>query len=136
MTNGRGSANPAIGLSDALALVFDAITVAEQGLLRNPSVEEERELNEQLNDLQLKRATIRAQIDALIAGTRTIAGPTAEQVAEISRLTGQVEALTSAATTASAAVAFTSRVLEVATNVIGGQAMLGGSHGGGGGSNA
>lgn len=136
MTNGRGNDDPAIGLSDALALVFSAITVAEQGLLRNPSVEEGRELNEQLNDLQLKRATIRAQLDALIAGTMTITGPTAAQVAEISRLAGQVEALTTAATTASAAVAFTSKVLAVATEVVAGQARMGGPHGGGGGSNA
>ncbi len=120
MTNGESSDDPALGLGDALALVFGAIRVAKRGLLCNPSVEEGRVLNERLNDLQLKCATIQAQLDAVIADTVTVAGPTAAQVAEISRLTGQVEALTTAATTASAAVAFTSRVLTVATEVIAG----------------
>jgi hypothetical protein len=44
--------------------------------------------------------------------------------------------LTATATTASAAVAFTSKVLTVATEVVAGQARRGGPHGGGGPSNA
>jgi hypothetical protein len=126
MSNGQGRANPGIGLSDALALIFSAITIAEQGLLRNPSVEQERELNEQILALELRRATLRAQLDALINGNATIAGPTAAQVAEISRLTGQVDTLTGAALTASSAVALSSKVLAVATDVAGRPAPLSG----------
>lgn len=118
MSNGEDNNDPAVVLGEVLSLVFSAIEIAEKGLLCNPSVEEGRKLNEQLNDLQQKRAILQAKIDALIAGSVRIAEPTAEQVAEISRLTGQVEALTSRALTASAAVAFSSRVLTVATEAL------------------
>jgi len=111
------SKSPLITLGNALALVFDAIAVAQKGLLKNPTKEEGRELNERLVDLELKRAQIRAKLDALIAGSRRVSGPTADQVKEISTLTGQVEALKNESITASGAVALTARVLDVATRV-------------------
>jgi hypothetical protein len=49
--------------------VFDAIALAEKGLLANPSVVEERKLNDTLNDLELKRAAIQAKLDAQINRT-------------------------------------------------------------------
>jgi hypothetical protein len=98
---------PIVALEEAISLVLDAITLAEKGLEMNPSLEEERALNETLNNLDLKRAAIRAKLDALIAKTRQVSGPTQEQVARISVLAAQVGAQTNASVTASAAVGLT-----------------------------
>jgi hypothetical protein len=111
------SQNPFVALGDALTLVLRAIGAAQKGLEKNPSKEEERELNETLLELELRRAEIRAKLDALIAATRQVVFPTAAQVKEISKLTAEVEALTNASITASAAVAVTSRVLSLASEI-------------------
>ena len=103
MTNGVSSSDPVICLANALDLVFSAIAVAERGRRSNPSVEEDRVLNEQLNDLRLKQ---------------TLRGPSAALVNQISMLSGQVEFLTRGATSASAAVAFGSKVLTAATEAM------------------
>ena len=110
--------DPVIALGKALSLVGKAIAAAEKGLLSNPSTEEQRDLNATITELKSKKTAIRAQIDALNAGSSTIAGPTPAQVAEISRLTGEVERLTNQAIAASAAVKLTSRVLSLATEVV------------------
>lgn len=112
--------SPLVALREALDLVFAAIALAEKGLEMNPSTDEERVLHDTLNDLELRRAALQAKIDALIAQTRTIPGPTAKQVAEISQLTRDVEAVTDASLTASRAVALTSRTLALATDVAAG----------------
>lgn len=109
--------SPLVELGKALHLVFVAIALAEKGLEKNPSPDEERALNATLNDLERQRAEIQAKIDALIAQTRKLPGPTAKQVAEISRLTVEVEAVTDASLTASRAVALTARALALATEV-------------------
>jgi len=119
MTNGESTSDPVICLANALDLVFSAIAVAERGRRSNPSVEEDRVLNEQLNDLRLKRTRIQAQLDAIAAGTLTLPGPSPKLMEEISRLTGQVEALSKRATRASDAVAVTSKVLTAATEAMG-----------------
>ena len=112
-----GPKTPIGALGEALSLVFKAIALAEKGLAKNPSTEEERELNETLNELELQRAEIQAKMDALIANTREVAGPTPAQVARISALTAEVGAQTNASVTASGAVALSSRVLALATDV-------------------
>jgi hypothetical protein len=127
VSNGQSN-DPVICLGNALDLVFSAIAVAERGRRSNPSVEEDRILNERLNDLRLKQATIEAQLDSIAAGTLVLPGPSPALVAQISFLTGQVEDLTRGATSASAAVAFTGRVLTVATDAIGSHGPGGGSH--------
>jgi hypothetical protein len=111
---------PIVALEEALSLVFGAIALAQKGLENNPSKEEERTLNDTLNDLNLRRATIEAKLDALIAKTAPLAGPTPAQVAQVAALTGEVEQLTNAAVTASAAVKLTARVLTLATEVASG----------------
>ncbi len=111
------SKNPLVTMGNALSLVFGAIGVAQKGLLKNPSKEEERDLNETVAKLEMKRAEIRAKLDAVIAGNRQVTGPTIEQVKEISSLTGQVEALTNESITASGAVALTAKILDLATQV-------------------
>ena len=111
------SPNKIIALSDALSLTIDAIAITEKGLLRNPSVEDERSLNRNLAELEAKRATIKAMLNALIANTREIEGPTNEQVEEMSRLTNEVDSLTNAALTASGAVGLSTRILSLATKV-------------------
>ncbi len=113
----NGSPNPLVTLGNMLSLTFDAIAIAQKGLLRNPSKEEERKLNRTLAKLELERTDIRAQLDALIAGEQNIVGPTLDQVQEISRLTAEVDALTNASLTASGAVALASRILALATEV-------------------
>jgi hypothetical protein len=117
MAPDNGSQNPLVTLGNALSMVFGAIAIAQKGLLKNPSPEEERKLNRTLAKLELERATISAKLDALIAGNQDIAGPTPGQVQEISSLTAQVEVLTNANLTASGAVALTSRILTLATDI-------------------
>jgi hypothetical protein len=109
--------SPILAFIDAIHLVFEAIALAEKGLEMNPTKEEERALNETLVKLEVKRAELEAMRDALISQSRRLPGPTAPQVAEVSRLTGEVEALTNASITASRAVALTSRALAVATEI-------------------
>ena len=111
---------PIGALGELLSLVIDAIALAEKGLEKNPSKEDERQLNETLNDLEIKRGEIQAKLNAMIAQTRQVADPTQAQVAQISQLTAQVGAQTNASVTASAAVALTSRVLALATEVAAG----------------
>jgi hypothetical protein len=108
---------PIGALGEALFLVFDAIALAQKGLVKNPSKEEERDLNETLNKLELRRAEIQAKMNALIDGTRVAPGPTRAQVARISALTAEVGRRTNASVTASSAVALSSRVLALATEV-------------------
>jgi hypothetical protein len=120
MTNGADASAPSIALGRALALVFRALAVAEDALLLNPSREQERALNETLLELEAKRAMLRARLNALANDPRALPGPTAAQVTEVSLLAGQVEALTTANLTASSALAFTSKVLVVATQIAGG----------------
>jgi hypothetical protein len=109
--------NPFVALGDALFLVFRAIGTAQKGLEKNPTKEQERDLNETLVELERKRAEIRAKLNALIASTRQVVCPTVGQVNEISKLTAEVAALTNASITASAAVAVTSKVLGLATEI-------------------
>ena len=109
--------NPLITLGDALSLVFDAIALAQKGLLKNPSKEQERKLNRTLARLELERADIHAQILALIAKKGAVPRPTTAQVKEISDLTAEVDALTNASITASGAVALTSKILGLATEI-------------------
>lgn len=111
------SANPLVTLGNMLSLVYDGIATAQKGLLRNPSPEEERKLNRTLARLELERAEIRAKLDALIAGAQNIAGPTPNQVQEMSRLTAEVEGLTNASLTVSGAIALTSKILDLAGKV-------------------
>jgi hypothetical protein len=117
MAENRDSENPFVALGNALSLVFRAIGTARKGLEKNPTKEDERELNETLVDLERKRTEIRAKLNALIAGERQVVTPTAAQVKEISNLTAQVEALTNASITASAAVALTAKILSLATDI-------------------
>ncbi len=117
MAPDNSSQNPLVNLGNALFLVLDTIAIANKGLLKNPSKEDERKLNRTLAKLELERADIRAKLDAIIAGESDIVGPTSGQVQEISSLTAEVEAVTNANLTASAAVALSSRVLTLATEV-------------------
>lgn len=113
----KDNENPFVALGNALSLVLRGIGTAQKGLEKNPTKEEERELNETLVQLERKRAEIRAKLDAMIAATRQVVSPTAAQVQEISNLTAEVEALTNASVTASAAVALTSKILTLATEI-------------------
>ena len=123
MTNGEN--DPALALGDALDLVFDAIAAAERALRSNPSVEEGRVLNEQLNNLRLRQASIEAQLTAIAAGTLRLPPPSQQLVDRISRLAGEVDALRQGAARASSAVAFGSRVLTVAAEAAGAQSGIG-----------
>lgn len=113
----HAAVNPYDSLSDALSLVFDALAVAQKGLLKNPSREEKRKLLRRIGRLEGERAEIAAKMDALEAGATDVVGPTKNQVDEIAALTGEVEAMTRANLTASAALALTSRIMTLATEV-------------------
>ena len=97
--------------------MFDAIALAQKGLLKNPSTEQERQLNRILAKLELERADIQAKITALIGKAKGVNGPNEDQVLEVSNLTAQVDVLTNANITASGAIALTSNILGVATEI-------------------
>lgn len=112
---------PEIAYENALALVFDSISLARKGLRLNPSKEEERKLNKTLLRLEVERADLEAMLDALADDDPVgVAPPTQAQVDEIAALTGEVEGLTRANLTAAGALSAASKVLALAVAVAGG----------------
>jgi hypothetical protein len=100
-------------MSDALEMVEDALAIARQGLNANPSKQERRQLDEDILDLALKRTRLTSAMIALGRGQGTITPPTAEQIAEIKTLAGQVDQLTQQSIAASGAVVATGHVLDL-----------------------
>ncbi len=112
---------PEIVYENALALVYDSISVARKGLRSNPSKEEERKLNKTLLRLEAERADLEGMLDALADDEPVgVAPPTQAQVDEIATLTGEVEGLTRANLTAAGALSVASKVLALAAAVSGG----------------
>ena len=105
------------GLSDALEMTEDAIVVAKQGLLQNPTKEVRRALDADILELEAKRAKISAKMIALGRGEPSVKKPTDAQIAEIATLAGEVDQLTRASATASQALAITGRVLDLMSDV-------------------
>ena len=104
-------------LSDALALVFDGISLAGKGLLRNPSKEQKRKLNRRIARLEAERAEIVAKMDAIEDGVTNVKGPTDAQVTHIANLTAEVEKAAAANQTASAALSVSAKVLTVVSKI-------------------
>lgn len=104
-------------LSDALEMIEDAIVVAKQGLLQNPTKEERRALDAEILELEAKRAKISAKMIALGRGEPSVKKPTDAQIAEIAALAGEVDRLTRASAAASQALAITGRVLDLMSEV-------------------
>ena len=105
------------GLSEAFALVFDAISLVGKGLLRNPSKEQKRKLNRRIARLEVERAEIAAKMDAIEDGVTGVKGPTATQVARIAILTAKVDKAAAASQTASAALTVSAKVLAVVSKI-------------------
>ena len=105
------------GLSDALALVFDGISLAGKALLRNPSKEQKRKINRRIARLEAERAEIAAKMDAIEDGMTSVKGPSATQVARIADLSAEVESAVRSNLTVSASLALTSKVLTLATKI-------------------
>ncbi len=105
------------GLSDALEMTEDAIVVAKQGLLQNPTKEVRRALDADILELEAKRAKISAKMIALGRGEPSVKKPTDAQIAEIATLVGEVDQLTRASAAASQALAITGRVLDLISDV-------------------
>jgi hypothetical protein len=110
--------DPVIILERALALVFDAIAIAQRGLRANPTKEEERKLNKTLAQLEVERADLEGMIDALENKPTDVPPPTQEQVDRIAELTGRVEQQARASVTAAGALAIASDVLDLAINIL------------------
>lgn len=100
-------------MSDALEMVEDGLAVARQGLNSNPTKQERRQLDEDILDLGLKRTRLTSAMIALGRGQATISPPTAEQIAEIKALAGQVDQLTQQSVAASDAVVAVGKVLDL-----------------------
>jgi|GEM_PF-4185433 len=73
-------------LTTAQSALFDALGTAQKGLLRNPSPEQARALNQTILDLNERIATLEARILAVRSGT-TVAMPTDAQVAAVADMT-------------------------------------------------
>lgn len=104
-------------LSDAHELAEDGIVLAKKGLLRNPSPEERRDLDKQILELGEQSTLIWEMMIAIRTETKTIKMPKQEQINEIARLSGEVEALTKGAINASQAVVLAGKVLDIAAKV-------------------
>ena len=100
-------------MSDTLEMVEDALAVARQGLNMNPTKSERHQLDEDILDLRLKRTRLTSAMIALGRGQGTIRPPTADQIAEIMILAGQVDQLTQQSVAASGAVVATGHVLDL-----------------------
>jgi hypothetical protein len=108
------SNDPVIVLEKALALVFDAMAIAQKGRRANPTKEEERKLNKTLARLEIERADLEGMIDALENEPVDVPPPTQEHVNRIAELTGRVEEQTRMILTAAGALAISSDVLDLA----------------------
>ena len=105
-------------LLDAIAVVDGAIALAEGALHDNPSLAEERALNRTLLRLNAQRAALEAELDAALAGSTLVQGPSDAQLAQIAALSEEVELATNAAATVSARIALTTKVLTLASSVL------------------
>jgi hypothetical protein len=110
----ESNSDPVIVLESALALVFDAIAIAQKGCRANPTKDEERKLNKTLARLEVERADLEGMIDALENEPADVPPPTQEHVERIADLTGRVERQTRASLTAAGALAIASDVLDLA----------------------
>jgi hypothetical protein len=123
MSNGNNSASKSAdpiaaetyqALRDSLTIVENMLILASQGLERNPSPDERRDLNAQILDLQEQRTRIDGKMTALIARGTALTPPTQAQVDEIAALTGRVEQQKNQAVAASMTVALGTDVLAFA----------------------
>ena len=99
--------------SDSLEMVEDAIVAARQALLENPTKEERRELNEQILELEAKRAKITNKLIALGRPGAAVSPPTDAQIAEIKGLAEEVDKLTRASEGAARAISVAPRGLDM-----------------------
>lgn len=107
-------------LETALALIYSAIHLNNDGLRANPDKPEKRKLLKRRARLEAERANLEGMVDALADGEDIdVQPPTAEQVQAIADLTGEVEQQTQAAVTASAALVLTGKVLDLAIKLTG-----------------
>ena len=105
------------GLRNALSLVLDGIALAEKGLLRGPSKEDERELNRLLGALAVEKNDINQRLDDLLDGDTSVTGPTPAQVQQTAALAAAVRGITNQAVVASAAVRLATDILDLATQI-------------------
>ena len=111
--------DPIITLERALALVFDAIAIAQKGLRANPSKEEERKLIKTIARLDIERTDLEEMIDALENEPTDVPPPSQADVTRIAELTGRVERETRRNLTATGAVEITSGILDLAIKLTG-----------------
>jgi hypothetical protein len=105
-------------LLEAIGVVNDAIALAEGALLDNPTKEEERSLNRTLLRLNAELAVLQAELDAALAESTLVQGPTEAQLAQIGALSEEVENAINASATVSARIKIATKVLAVAASVV------------------
>jgi hypothetical protein len=106
------------GLLDAIALVDDAITMAENALLDGPSKEEERKLNRRILRLKTERSVLDAELDAALDEETGVLGPSQSQIQEIAKLSMQVEQAKAASASVQDRIALTGKVVSLITMVV------------------
>lgn len=111
--------DPVIVLERALALVYDAMAIAQKGRRANPNKEESRRLNKTLARLELERHDLEEMIDAMEGTPADVSPPSQAEVDRIAELTGRVEQQTRTNITAAGALAIASDVLDLAIKVSG-----------------
>ena len=107
-------------LTAAQSTLFDALGTAQKGLLRNPSPELARSLDQTILDLNEQIAILETRILAVRRGTAAIPMPTDAQVAAISALTAEVEGLKNDNLTAEMALALGTKAMTLAGSLAAG----------------
>jgi len=110
--------DPVPGLLSSMALVDAAIALAKKALLDNPSVAQERDLNRLVLRLEAERAILEADLDAALAESTKVKGPTAAQLEQIERLSNEVESATNSAMAVSARIGIAQKALDLVSSIL------------------
>jgi len=106
------------GLLDSVALVDKAIAVAKKGLVGNPSLSNDRALNRLILRLEAERSVLEAEIDAALAGSTSVQGPTEAQLKEVERLSAAAENALNRVVAVSMRIEITGKVVDLATDIV------------------
>ena len=104
---------------DALDLVDEAIEFTRNALDDHPPLNEKRLLQDALDALNIKRGVLQARFNQAKNAATAVVGPTPDQIARVATLSNEVESATRDALVASASVALATKVLDLATSIVG-----------------
>lgn len=99
-------------------LLDDAIALVKKALNHNPTVAEERDLEQILLRLEAERSVLQAEYDDALEGATGVQGPTPAQVQQVADLSNQVATATTQAQLSSDAIALGGRIFDLAGKIV------------------